>query len=262
MSRLNIVVPVKRVIDYAVKPRINAAKSAIETSGVKFSMNPFCEIAVEEAVRLRERHQGVVESITAVTAGYSKAQDILRPALALGADKAALIETPEITESNGLKLEPLAVAKLLRAYVERSGANMVIMGKQAIDDDSNQTGQMLAGLLGWSQATNASAVVFDPATSTVSVTREVDGGAETLSTSLPIVITTDLRLNQPRYTKLPDIMKAKKKKIETTTPADLGVDISPRLTIELLADPPKRVGGAKVESVDALVSKLKELGAI
>ncbi|KAK7207176.1 hypothetical protein BZA70DRAFT_270662 [Myxozyma melibiosi] len=259
--RLNIVVPVKRVIDYAIKPRVNAAKNIVETNGVKFSLNPFCEIAVEEAVRLRESNKDLVESITLVSAGSAKAQDALRSGLAMGADKAALIECPGIDDSKLLSLEPLAVAKLLKAYVDKSGANLVIMGKQAIDDDANQTGQMLAGLLNWSQATNASKV--DVAEDgTVSVTREVDGGSETLAAKLPMVITTDLRLNVPRYTKLQDIMKAKKKKTDKLSPADLGVDITPRLETVSLADPPKRVGGAKVDSVDSLISKLKEVGAI
>ncbi|KAK9331093.1 hypothetical protein V1520DRAFT_338734 [Lipomyces starkeyi] len=260
--RLNIVVPVKRVIDFAIKPRINASKNAIETNGVKFSLNPFCEIAVEEAVRLRESSKDLVESITLVSAGSAKAQDTLRSGLALGADKATLIEIPAIDDSKSLELEPLAVAKLLKAFVKKSNANLVIMGKQAIDDDSNQTGQMLAGLLNWSQATNASKVTVDEASGVVTVSREVDGGTETLSAPLPLVITTDLRLNTPRYTKLQDIMKAKKKKTEKVSPEDLGVDISSRLEILSLSEPPKRTGGGKVDSVDALIGKLKELGAI
>ncbi|KAK9243312.1 hypothetical protein V1506DRAFT_544907 [Lipomyces tetrasporus] len=260
--RLNIVVPVKRVIDFAIKPRINASKNVIETSGVKFSLNPFCEIAVEEAVRLRESNKDLVESITLVSAGSSKALDTLRAGLALGADRATLIETSGIDDSRSLELEPLAVAKLLKAFVEKANANLVIMGKQAIDDDSNQTGQMLAGLLNWSQATNASKVTVDGASGVVTVAREVDGGTETLSAALPLVITTDLRLNTPRYTKLQDIMKAKKKKTEKITPADLGVDITPRLEIVSLSEPPKRTGGDKVDSVDALIGKLKDVGAI
>ncbi|KAK9389471.1 hypothetical protein V1515DRAFT_564879 [Lipomyces mesembrius] len=260
--RLNIVVPVKRVIDFAIKPRINASKNAIETKGVKFSLNPFCEIAVEEAVRLRESSKGLVESITLVSAGSAKSLDTLRAGLALGADKATLIEIPAIDDSKSLELEPLAVAKLLRAFVQKSNANLVIMGKQAIDDDSNQTGQMLAGLLNWSQATNASKVTVDETSGVVTVSREVDGGTETLSAPLPLVITTDLRLNTPRYTKLQDIMKAKKKKTEKVSPEDLGVDISSRLEILSLSEPPKRTGGGKVNSVDALIGKLKETGAI
>ncbi|KAK9464547.1 hypothetical protein V1512DRAFT_268008 [Lipomyces arxii] len=259
--RLSIVVPVKRVIDYAIKPRISSSKSSIETNGVKFSINPFCEIAVEEAVRLRESKKDLVDSITLVTAGNVKSQDTLRVGLALGADKATLIETSDIQDSNSLSLEPLAVAKLLKAFIEKSDANLVIMGKQSIDDDSNQTGQMLAGLLNWPQATNASNVSVDDA-GVVTVTREVDGGSETVSAPLPMIITTDLRLNVPRYTKLQDIMKAKKKKTEKITPADLGVDISSRLETISLEDPPKRIGGSKVADVDALISKLKEVGAV
>ncbi|KAK9450976.1 uncharacterized protein V1518DRAFT_412216 [Limtongia smithiae] len=261
MPRLNIIVPVKRVIDYAIRPRVNAAKSVIETNGVKYSLNPFCEIAVEEAVRLRELHKDAVESITVVSAGNSKAQDTLRSGLAMGADKAVLIDTG-IADATMLDLEPLAVAKLLDAYVKKAGANVVILGKQSIDDDSNQTGQILAGLLNWPQATNASKVEIDTDSGVATVTREVDGGSETLSAPLPLVITTDLRLNTPRYTKLQDIMKAKKKKTETLKPADLGVDITPRLQTISLADPPKRTGGAKVPDVDSLIGKLKEAGAI
>ncbi|KAK9382908.1 uncharacterized protein V2V93DRAFT_363797 [Kockiozyma suomiensis] len=259
--RLNIIVPVKRVIDYAIKPRVNSAKNIVETNGVKFSLNPFCEIAVEEAIRLRESKKDLVESITLVSAGSAKAQDALRSGLAMGADKATLIECPGIDDAKSLSLEPLAVAKLLKAYIDKEGANLVILGKQAIDDDSNQTGQMLAGLLNWPQATNASNVAVDD-DGIVSVTREVDGGSETLSAPLPIVITTDLRLNVPRYTKLQDIMKAKKKKTDKLTPSDLGVDIAPRLEVVSLSDPPKRLGGSKVDSVDSLISKLKDVGAI
>ncbi|KAK9462996.1 uncharacterized protein V1516DRAFT_671704 [Lipomyces oligophaga] len=262
MARLNILVPVKRAIDYAIKPRVNTTKATIETNGVKFSLNPFCEIAVEEAVRLREGNKGLVESITVISAGNAKTPDVLRSALAMGADKAVHIDTPEVEDASSLSLEPLAVAKLLKAYAEKNSNNLIIMGKQSIDDDSNQTGQMLAGLLNWPQATNASEVVVDDATGIVTVTREVDGGSETISAPLPMIVTTDLRLNVPRYTKLQDIMKAKKKKTEKVTPADLGVDITSRLKIVSLADPPKRVGGAKVDSVDSLISKLKEAGAI
>lgn len=236
-------------------------------------------IQVEEAIRLRESKKDLVESITLVSAGSAKAQDALRSGLAMGADKATLIECPGIDDAKSLSLEPLAVAKLLKAYIDKEGANLVILGKQAIDDDSNQTGQMLAGLLNWPQATNASNVAVDD-DGIVSVTREVDGGSETLSAPLPIVITTDLRLNVPRYTKLQDIMKAKKKKTDKLTPSDLGVDIAPRLEVVSLSgmlslfisfclfltkpllDPPKRLGGSKVDSVDSLISKLKDVGAI
>ncbi|KAK9480922.1 hypothetical protein V1514DRAFT_61551 [Lipomyces japonicus] len=259
--RLNIVVPVKRVIDFAIKPRINASKNVIESNGVKFSLNPFCEIAVEEAVRLREKNKDVVESITALTVGNTKSQDVLRSALAIGADKAAFIDTAT-DDATPLSLEPLSVAKLIRSYVIKQGSNVVILGKQAIDDDANQTGQILAGLLGWSQATNASKVEIEPDFATVTVTREVDGGEEIVRASLPIVITTDLRLNVPRYAKLKDIMGAKKKKIEKFTPADLEVDVSPRLQVVSLQEPAKRVGGTKVDTVDQLIAKLKDAGAV
>ncbi|KAK9472778.1 uncharacterized protein V1510DRAFT_416885 [Dipodascopsis tothii] len=254
---LRVVVPIKRVIDFALKPRVKGGAAAIETAGVKFSLNPFCEIAVEEAVRLREK--GVAKTVTTVSAGNGKAADVLRNSLAMGADRAVHIET-DTADATSLALEPLAVAKLLKAFVDKEGADVVVLGKQAVDDDSNQVGQMLAGLLGWSQATNASKVEVDG--SRVLVTREVDGGEETLAAALPLVVTTDLRLNTPRYARLQDIMKAKKKKIEKTSPAELGVDIAPRLETVSLAEPAARQGGARVPDVAALVAKLKAAGAV
>merc|ERR1712230_189330 len=248
MSGLRILVPVKRVIDYAVKPRVNKAQTAVETNGVKHSMNPFDELSIEEAVRLRERKKPV-EDILAFSAGPAKSQDILRTAMAMGADR-GLHVVEEKTE-----LEPLGVAKMLKKVVEDEKRNLVILGKQSIDDDANQTGQMLAGLLGWSQATQASKVELDG--ETVTVTKEVDGGVETVRAKLPMVITTDLRPNEPRYASLPNIMKAKKKPL-----ADHGIDMSKRLQTVKVAEPPARQGGGKVENVDGLIGKLKELGAM
>ncbi|MCJ1362066.1 hypothetical protein MMC16_001168 [Acarospora aff. strigata] len=253
---LRILVPVKRVIDYAVKPRVNRSQTAIETAGVKHSMNPFDELSIEEAVRIRER-KVPVSDILAFSAGVAKSADVLRTAMAMGADRSILVEVN--TEKDG-DLEPLSVAKLLKAVVEKEDRNLVILGKQSIDDDANQTGQMLAGLLNWPQATSASKVEFEG--EKVTVTREVDGGVETLRAKLPMVITTDLRLNEPRYASLPNIMKAKKKKLEKKTMADYGVDETRRLKTIKLTEPPPRKGGGKVEDVDGMISKLKELGAL
>jgi electron transfer flavoprotein beta subunit len=243
---MKILVPVKRVIDYNVKVRVKPDGSAVETANVKMSMNPFDEIAVEEAVRLKEK--GVATEIIAVSCGITACQETLRTALALGADRAILVESD-------LELQPLAVAKLLAALVAKEQPQLVILGKQAIDDDANQTGQMLAALLDWPQATFASKV--DIASGVATVKREIDGGLETLEMKLPAIVTTDLRLNEPRYATLPNIMKAKKKPMETTTPAALGVDATPRLTTLKVVEPPKRKGGGKVADVAELVSKLR-----
>jgi electron transfer flavoprotein beta subunit len=226
----------------------------VETSGVKHSLNPFDELSIEEAVRLRERKLPV-DDILAVSAGPAKCADTLRTAMAMGADRAIHIDVPE-----NKPLEPLGIAKLLKAIAEKEESNLIFLGKQAIDDDSGQTGQMLAGLLGWSQATQASKVEIEG--ESVTVTREVDGGAETLRAKLPMVVTTDLRLNEPRYASLPNIMKAKKKKLEKKTLADYGVDGSPRLKTVKVEEPPPRKGGGKVEDVDGMIAKLKELGAL
>lgn len=254
MSKLRILVPVKRVIDFAVKPRINKAGTDVEKKGVKMSINPFCDIALEESLKIKETNKDLVEKIHAVSIGPSKSQDILRIALAKGADSTTLVDVGET------EVEPLNVAKLLQKVVEKEQSNLVILGKQSIDDDANQTGQMLAGLLGWPQATNASKVEI--AGDKVTVTREVDGGADTLSASLPVIITTDLRLNEPRYASLPNIMKAKKKPLEKLTPSDLGIEIQSRLKTVKVAEPPARAAGVKVDSVDELVAKLKEAKAI
>ncbi len=243
---MKILVPVKRVVDYNVKVRVKADGSGIELAGVKMSMNPFDEIAVEEAVRLKEK--GAAAEIVAVSLGVRQCQDTIRTALAMGADRGILVETDAA-------LEPLAVAKMLRAIVEREQLGLVIMGKQAIDDDMSATGQMLAALLGWPQGTFASKVAIEGERALV--TREVDGGLETVSLALPAVVTADLRLNEPRYASLPNIMKARKKPIATMTPADLGVDPSPRLTVLKVGEPPKRQAGAKVGSVAELVAKLR-----
>ncbi|KKA29521.1 hypothetical protein TD95_001573 [Thielaviopsis punctulata] len=258
MSALRILVPVKRVIDYAVKPRVNKAGTGIETAGVKHSMNPFDELSVEEAVRIREKKRapGGVEDITVISAGPAKAQEVLRTAMAMGADRAIHVDVKE-----GEDLEPLGVAKLLKAATAEHQSNLVILGKQSIDDDANQTGQMLAALLGWGQATQASKVEFG-ADDSVSVTREVDGGVETLKAKLPMVITTDLRLNEPRYASLPNIMKAKKKPMEKKTLADYSIANDKRLKVLKVEEPAPRQGGGKVEDVGGLVGKLKELGAI
>ena len=243
---MKILVPVKRVVDYNVKVRVKSDGTGVETANVKMSMNPFDEIAVEEAVRLKEA--GIVTEIIAVSCGLIACQETLRTALALGADRAILVETD-------VELQPLAVAKLLKAIVAKETPSIVILGKQAIDDDCNQTGQMLAALLGWSQATFASKVKIEGDKATV--TREVDGGLETLSLALPTVITTDLRLNEPRYVTLPNIMKAKKKTLDVMKPDALGVDVTPRLTTLKVEEPPKRKAGVKVPDVATLVAKLK-----
>ncbi|KAF8440806.1 hypothetical protein L210DRAFT_3400071 [Boletus edulis BED1] len=254
---LNILVPVKRAVDYAVKIRVNPEQTGIDLN-VKHSMNPFDEIAVEEAVRIRERLKDAVKSIKVVTIGPPKSSETLRTALAMGADAAIHVEIPESAPSP----EPLGVAKALKAIIERQpdGVDIVIMGKQAIDDDAGQTGQMLAGLMGWAQATFASKVDVDAAQKVAHVTREIDGGLEEIRCRLPLVVTTDLRLNEPRYASLPNIMKAKKKPFEKLTPVDLGVDFAPRLETIRVTEPPKRVGGGKVETVDQLLEKLKEAG--
>ena len=243
---MKVLVPVKRVVDYNVKVRVKSDGSGVETSGVKMSMNPFDEIAVEESVRLRER--GVVAEIVVVSIGTAQCQETLRTALAMGADRAILVETDA-------QLEPLAVAKMLRSLVEREQPRLVVMGKQAIDDDMNATGQMLAALLGWGQGTFASKLAIEG--ETAMVTREIDGGLETVALTLPAIVTTDLRLNEPRYASLPNIMKARKKPLETVTPADLGIDPAPRLTVVKVVEPPKRHAGVKVGSVAELVAKLR-----
>ncbi|EAZ63616.1 electron transfer flavoprotein beta subunit [Scheffersomyces stipitis CBS 6054] len=253
-SKLRILVPVKRVIDFAIKPRINKAQTGVETKGVKFSINPFCDIALEESVRIKEADKDKVENIHVVSVGPAKAQDVLRTALAKGADNSTLIDVGDE------EVEPLTVAKLLQKVVEKDKSNLVILGKQAIDDDANQTGQMLAGLLNWPQATNASKIEIDG--ETVTVTREIDGGADTLRAKLPLVITTDLRLNEPRYASLPNIMKAKKKPLDKLKPSDLNIDLVKRLETLKVVEPPVREAGIKVETVDELVAKLKDLNAI
>jgi len=243
---LKILIPIKRVIDFNVKVRVKPDGSGVDTANVKMSMNPFDEIAVEEAVRLKEK--GVASEIVAVSCGATPSQETLRTALALGADRAILVQTEA-------ELQPLAVAKLLRAIVERESPQLVLLGKQAIDDDANQTGQMLAALLDWPQATFASKV--DVAAGKATVKREVDGGLETVEVTLPAVVTTDLRLNEPRYATLPNIMKAKKKPLETLTPDTLGVDVTPRLATLKVTEPAKRKGGGKVADVKELVAKLR-----
>jgi electron transfer flavoprotein beta subunit len=243
---VKILVPIKRVVDYNVKVRVKADGTGVDTANVKMSMNPFDEIAVEEAVRLKEK--GIATEIVAVSCGLAACQETLRTALALGADRAILVETDA-------DLQPLAVAKLLRAVVDAEKPDLVILGKQAIDDDANQTGQMLAALLDWPQATFASKV--DVANGVATVKREVDGGLQTVETRLPAVVTTDLRLNEPRYATLPNIMKAKKKPLATTTPATLGVDVAPRLATLKVTEPAKRKGGGKVVDVKELVAKLR-----
>ena len=243
---MKVLVPVKRVVDYNVKVRVKSDGTGVDIANVKMSMNPFDEIAVEEAVRLKEK--GVVTEIIAVTCGVAAAQDILRTAMAIGADRAVLVETDA-------ELQPLAVAKLLKALVDKEQPQLVILGKQAIDDDCNQTGQMLAALADLPQATFASKV--EVADGKATVTREVDGGLETLSLTLPAIVTTDLRLNEPRYVTLPNIMKAKKKPLENVKPADLGVDVEPRIKTLKVSEPPKRGAGVKVPDVATLVAKLK-----
>ncbi len=243
---MKILVPVKRVVDYNVKVRVKPDGSGVDTANVKMSMNPFDEIAIEEAVRLKEK--GTATEVVAVSCGIAACQETLRTALALGADRAILVDTD-------VELQPLAVAKLLRAIVDKEKPDLVILGKQAIDDDSNQTGQMLAALLDWPQATFASKV--DAGAGIATVKREVDGGLETVEVKLPAIVTTDLRLNEPRYATLPNIMKAKKKPLDTTTPAGLGVDVAPRLSTLKVVEPAKRKGGGRVADVKELVAKLR-----
>jgi electron transfer flavoprotein beta subunit len=245
-TSMKVLVPVKRVMDYNVKARVKSDGSGIDLANVKMSMNPFDEIAVEEAVRLKE--SGAATEVVAVSCGVGACQETLRTAMAIGADRAVLVESD-------VELQPLAVAKLLKAVADKEGPGLIVLGKQAIDDDANQTGQMLAALLGWPQATFASKVVIGDGKLTV--TREIDGGLETLELTLPAVVTTDLRLNEPRYATLPNIMKAKKKPLETIAASSLGIDIAPRLTVKTVQEPAKRSAGVRVADVAELVSKLK-----
>ena len=248
---MKVLVPVKRVIDPNVRPRVKADGSGVDLANIKMAMNPFCEIAVEEAVRMKEK--GIVTEIVLISIGPAQAQETIRIGLAMGGDRGILVQTD-------VAVEPLAVAKILAKIVEAEQPGLVITGKQAIDDDANQTGQMLAALLGWPQGAFASAIAKDG--EKLSVTREVDGGLQTVSLELPAVVTTDLRLNEPRFASLPNIMKAKKKVIDTKSPADYGVDVTPRLTVVKVAEPKKREAGEKVADVDALIAKLKSVGAI
>ncbi len=251
---MKVLVPVKRVIDYNVKVRVKPDQTGVDLANVKMSMNPFDEISVEEAVRMKEA--GVATEVVVVSIGPQQAQETIRTALAMGADRGILVETPE-----GESVEPLAVAKLLKAIVDAEKPGIVILGKQAIDDDCNQTGQMLAALLGWAQATFASKIAIDG--ETAHVTREVDGGLEVLALKMPVIVTTDLRLNEPRYASLPNIMKAKKKPLDIKKPADFGVDIAPRLKVLKTVEPPARKSGVKVANAAELVQKLKsEAGVI
>jgi electron transfer flavoprotein beta subunit len=248
---MKVLVPVKRVIDYNVKVRVKADNSGVDLANVKMSMNPFDEIAVEEAIRLKEA--GTASEIVAVSIGVKQSQETLRTALAMGADRAILIEAAETVETD---IEPLAVAKLLAKVVEQEQPGLVLMGKQAIDNDMNATGQMLSALLGWAQATYASKL--EVTDGSAKVTREVDGGLQTITVKTPCVITVDLRLNEPRYASLPNIMKAKKKPMDMKTAADFGVDVTPRLTVESVVEPPARKAGVRVANVDELVAKLKD----
>ena len=248
---MKVLVPVKRVIDYNVKVRVKADGSGVDLANVKMSMNPFDEIAVEEAIRLREA--GVASEVVAVSIGVKQAQETLRTALAMGADRAILIVATDDVHTD---IEPLAVAKLLKAVIDEEGPQIVLCGKQAIDNDMNATGQMLAALTGWAQATFASEVSVDGDSATV--TREVDGGLQTIKVKLPAIISVDLRLNEPRYASLPNIMKAKKKQLDEKTPADYGVDVTPRLSIVKTSEPATRAAGVKVGSVDELLAKLKD----
>jgi len=248
---MKVLVAVKRVVDYNVKIRVKADGSGVELANVKMSMNPFDEIGVEEAVRLREA--GKATEVIAVSIGPAQSQETLRTALAMGADRAILVKNDDY-------VEPLAVAKILKGVVEAEKPEIVILGKQAIDDDCNQTGQMLAALLGWAQATFCSKL--EPGSGEATITREIDGGLQTLKVKMPLIVTTDLRLNQPRYASLPNIMKAKKKPLEEKTPADYGVDTKPRIKVLKTEEPPKRQAGVKVKTVSELVGKLKEAGAI
>jgi electron transfer flavoprotein beta subunit len=250
---MKVFVAVKRVVDFNVKIRVKSDGSGVELANVKMSMNPFDEIAVEEVVRLKEK--GQVTEIVAVSVGPARSQETIRTALSMGADRGILVETPE-----GAVVEPLTVAKLLKAAIEAEQPRFIILGKQAIDDDCNQTGQMLAALLGWPQATFASRLVIEGESAVV--TREVDGGLETIKLGLPAVITTDLRLNEPRYPSLPNIMKAKKKPLDIKKPADYGVDIAPRLKVLKTVEPPGRKAGVKVANAAELVAKLREVGAL
>ncbi len=252
---MKVLVPVKRVIDYNVKVRVKADGSGVDLANVKMSMNPFDEIAVEEAIRMREA--GSVEEVVAVSIGVKQAQETLRTALAMGADRAILIVAADDVHSD---IEPLAVAKLLKGVVEAEKPDMVLCGKQAIDNDMNATGQMLAALLGWSQATFASEIALGDGAA--DVTREVDGGLQTIRVKLPAIVSVDLRLNEPRYASLPNIMKAKKKPMEEKTPEDYGVDVAPRLSVVKTGEPPQRQAGIKVGSVDELVEKLKQAGVV
>ncbi|WCR10414.1 electron transfer flavoprotein subunit beta/FixA family protein [Paracoccus stylophorae] len=252
---MKVLVPVKRVIDYNVKARVKADGSGVDLANVKMSMNPFDEIAVEEAIRLKEK--GVAEEVVAVSIGVKQAAETLRTALAMGADRAILIVAADDVHTD---IEPLSVAKILKAVIDEEQPRLVIAGKQAIDNDMNATGQMLAALLGWSQATFASKIEIDG--DSARVTREVDGGLQTIQVKLPAIVTADLRLNEPRYASLPNIMKAKKKPLDEKTAADYGVDVSPRLEIVSVKEPEGRKAGIKVESVDELVSKLKEAGVV
>jgi electron transfer flavoprotein beta subunit len=248
---MKVLVPVKRVVDYNVRVRVKSDNTGVELANIKMSMNPFDEIAVEEAIRLKEK--GIATEVVVVSVGVQQCTETLRTALAMGADRGILVQTDVTTES-------LAVAKVLAGIVAEEAPGLVILGKQAIDDDANQTGQMLAGLLGWAQGTFASKL--DPQGDTVNVTREIDGGLETVALKMPAIVTTDLRLNEPRYASLPNIMKAKSKPIANKTPADYGVDMTPRLTTLKVTEPAKRQAGIKVKSVDELVAKLKEMGAV
>jgi electron transfer flavoprotein beta subunit len=250
---MKVLVAVKRVVDFNVKIRVKSDGSGVELANVKMSMNPFDEIAVEEVVRLKEK--GKVTEIVAVSVGPIKSQETIRTALSMGADRGLLIETPD-----GQAIEPLSVAKILKGVIDAEKPAFVILGKQAIDDDCNQTGQMLAALLGWPQATFASKLVIEG--DAALVTREVDGGLETLKLRLPLVVTTDLRLNEPRYPSLPNIMKAKKKPLDVKKPADYGIDISPRLNVLKTVEPPGRKAGVRVANAAELIAKLKEVGAL
>jgi electron transfer flavoprotein beta subunit len=252
---MKVLVPVKRVIDYNVKVRVKADGSGVDLANVKMSMNPFDEIAVEEAIRLREA--GKATEVIAVSIGVRQAQETLRTALAMGADRAILVIATEDVHQD---IEPLAVAKILKGIVDAEGPGLVLCGKQAIDNDMNATGQMLAALLGWAQATFASELAIDGDSAVV--TREVDGGMQAIKVRMPAIVTVDLRLNEPRYASLPNIMKAKKKPLDEKTPADYGVDVTPRLKVVKTTEPATRKAGIKVKSVDELVSKLKEVGAI
>ncbi len=252
---MKVLVPVKRVIDYNVKVRVKADGSGVDLANVKMSMNPFDEIAVEEAIRLKEA--GKVEEIIVVSIGVKQSQETLRTALAMGADRAILVEASDDVHKD---IEPLAVAKIIAAVAKEEGVGLVITGKQAIDNDMNATGQMVSALLGWAQATFASKVEIDG--DNAKVTREVDGGLQTISVKMPAVVSADLRLNEPRYASLPNIMKAKKKPLDEKTAADYGVDVTPRLTVVKTAEPGSRKAGVRVGSVDELVAKLKEVGAI